>query len=373
MASRIRVGIVGATITPGGSGWGANAHVPALRALPEYELLAVCTAHAETAKASAEKFGAPLAFDNFEAMLAQPDIDLVVVSVRVPGHYDLVMQALEAGKNVFCEWPLGANLAQAQEMANAARARALRTAVGLQAESDPGLAYVRDLVRDGYIGEVIAVNFTSTSQAVTERGPGRIWQGDRRNGANTLTIAAGHAIDALCFMLGEFDELSARLATNITEWHNPDSGERFHVDAPDWISVSGRLAGGAQAAFLVTTVLANPSGTRLEIFGREGTLVLSAGGSFNQGPTRILGSRGREPLEPMDVPRRFTVVPEGVPSGAPFNVAQAYTRLAAGWSAGEAFAPDFQHAVVRHALIDAIERSAAEGSAVSLSGNLSPA
>lgn len=373
MASKIRVGIVGATVTPGGSGWGANAHVPGLRALPEYELLAVCTAHADTAKASAEKFGAELAFDNFEAMLARPDLDLVVVSVRVPGHYDLVMQALEAGKNVFCEWPLGANLAQAQEMANAANARSLRTAVGLQAESDPSLVYVRDLIRDGYIGEVIAVNFTSTSQAVTERGPGRIWQGDRRNGANTLTIGAGHAIDALCFVLGEFDELSARLATNITEWHNPETGERFRVDSPDWISVSGRLVSGAQAAFLVTTVPVNPSGTRLEVFGREGTLVLTAAGSFNQGPTGILGSRSREPLESMDVPRRFTVVPEGVPSGAPFNVAQAYVRLAAGWSAGEPFTPDFQHAVVRHALIDAIERSAAEGRAVHLSRSLSPA
>ena len=45
MADKIRVGIVGATVTPGGSGWGANAHVPALKALPSYELKAVCTAH----------------------------------------------------------------------------------------------------------------------------------------------------------------------------------------------------------------------------------------------------------------------------------------------------------------------------------------
>ena len=49
MAAKIRVGIVGATVTPGGSGWGANAHVPALHALPEFELKAVCTAHEDTA------------------------------------------------------------------------------------------------------------------------------------------------------------------------------------------------------------------------------------------------------------------------------------------------------------------------------------
>ena len=68
MADKIRVGIVGATVTPGGSGWGANAHVPALQALPNYELKAVCTAHEKTARASAEKFDADLAFHNISAV-----------------------------------------------------------------------------------------------------------------------------------------------------------------------------------------------------------------------------------------------------------------------------------------------------------------
>ena len=56
-----RVGIVGATVTQGGSGWGANAHVPALKALPDFELKAICTAHADTAEASRAAFGAELA------------------------------------------------------------------------------------------------------------------------------------------------------------------------------------------------------------------------------------------------------------------------------------------------------------------------
>jgi predicted dehydrogenase len=359
MPGKIRVGTVGATVTKGGSGWGANAHVPALRVLPEYELKAVCTAHAETARASAEAFGAELAFDNYDQMLARPDIDLVVVCVRVPGHFDLVVKAFEAGKHVFCEWPLGRTLAEAERMANLASARSLRTIVGLQAQSDPTLMYVRELIRDGYVGHIQAVNFTSTSQAVTERGPGRIWQGDRRNGANTLTIAAGHSIDAVCFMLGEFEEVLARLATNITQWHNPETNETFPVDSPDWISVSGRLAGGAQAAFLTATVPANPGGTRLEIFGESGSLVLT-GGSFNQGPSQLLGARGKEPLEAMATPRRFTLVPDQVPAGPAYNVAQAYVRFAASLSQGQPFEPDFQHAVKRHALIEAIERSSAE-------------
>src|SRR5581483_9372856 len=149
MSSKLRVGLVGATVTPGGSGWGANAHVPALRALSDkYTIKAVATAHAETARASQQAFGAELAFDNYEQMLAQPEIDLVVVCVRVPGHYDLVMKALQAGKHVFCEWPLGRTLSEAEDMANLATTRNLKTAVGLQAQSDPTLMYVRELIKD---------------------------------------------------------------------------------------------------------------------------------------------------------------------------------------------------------------------------------
>src|SRR5262249_18319684 len=128
MADKIRVGIVGATVTQGGSGWGANAHVPALKALPQYELMAVCTAHEDTAAASAKVFGAR-GFHRFSDMAAAPDVDLLVVCVRVPGHRDLVMAGLEAGKPVLCEWPLGKNLAEAEEMAGLARRRSLKSVV----------------------------------------------------------------------------------------------------------------------------------------------------------------------------------------------------------------------------------------------------
>ena len=116
MAEIIRVGIVGATVTQGGSGWGANAHVPALQALPNYELKAVCTAHEDTAKASAEKFGADLAFHDMGEMVAHPDVDLIAVVVRVPWHQDLVIAAINANKPVCCEWPLGAHLTEATVM-----------------------------------------------------------------------------------------------------------------------------------------------------------------------------------------------------------------------------------------------------------------
>ncbi|MBI2207200.1 MAG: Gfo/Idh/MocA family oxidoreductase [Candidatus Rokubacteria bacterium] len=365
MTNTIRVGIVGATVTQGGSGWGANAHVPALKALPGYELKAVCTSHEDTAKASAAAFGAERAFHRFSDMTADPDVDLVVVCVRVPGHRDLVMAGLQAGKPVLCEWPLGKTLAEAEEMAGLARQRSLKTIVGLQARSAPAILYARDLIREGYIGEVLTASLTCVAPAVLQRGPGRIWQGVRANGANVLTITGGHAIDALCAVLGEFSELSARVSTRIPEWRTLD-GKPVPVDSPDSINVVGRMASGAEVSVNVAAVPSNPGGNRIEIYGREGALVLRAEGSFNTGSSEVFAGKGKEAMATMPVPARYKFVPEGAPGGQPYNVAQAYARAADALRGGGSFDVDFDLAVQRHKLIDAIERSSATGRSVKL-------
>src|SRR5262245_10982373 len=365
MTDKIRVGIVGATVTQGGSGWGAHAHVPALKALPGYELKAVCTSHEDTAKASAAAFGAERGFHKFSDMAAHPDVDLVVVCVRVPGHRDLVLAGLQAGKPVLCEWPLGKNLAEAEEMAGLAGQRSLKTIVGLQARSAPSILYARDLVREGHIGEVLTAHLTCVVQAQLQRGPGRIWQGVRANGANVLTITRGHAIDALCAVLGEFAEVSARVSTRIPEWRTPE-GKAVSVDSPDSINVVGRMVSGAEVSVNVAAVPSNPSGNRIEIYGREGALVLRADGSFNTGSSQLLAGRGKEPMAPMAAPAKYAVAPKETPAGQPYNVAQAYARAADALRSRGSFDVDFDLAVRRHKLIDAIERSSATGRTVTL-------
>ena len=365
MADKIRVGIVGATLTQGGSGWGQNAHVPALKALPNYELKAVCTSHEDTAKASAAAFGAERGFHRFSDMAAHPDVDLIAVCVRVPGHRELVMAGLQAGKPVFCEWPLGANLAEAEEMAGLARQRSLPTMVGLQGRSDPAILYARDLIQQGYIGEVLTANLNTVAQAQLQRGPGRIWQGVRANGANTLTIAGGHAIDALCAVLGEFAELSARVATRIPEWRTLE-GKPYPVDSPDSINIAGRMVSGAEVSVNVAAVPSHPGGNRIDIYGTEGALVLRAEGSFNTGGSELHAGQGKQPMAAMPIPAQYKVVPDGTPAGPPYNVAQAYARAAGALRGRGAFDVDFDLAVQRHRLIDAIERSAATGRSVTM-------
>ena len=113
-------------------------------ASPEFELTAVCTTRQESAEESAKKYGARMAFDDYRKMLAHPDIDAVAVVLRVPSHYEPTVAALNAGKHVYTEWPLGQDTAQAQEMAELARAKGVRNMVGLQARAAPGIQYARE-------------------------------------------------------------------------------------------------------------------------------------------------------------------------------------------------------------------------------------
>ena len=149
----LRVGLIGA-----GGRWGPRAHVPVLKGVSEAELYAVCAAHADTAQAAADKFGVTRAYGSDKALNADAAVE--AVAVRVPAHYGLCKNGLEAGKHVFCEWPLGANTKEAEELAALARKKNLRTMVGLQRRASRAYLYMRELIQEGYVGQVLAVNMT---------------------------------------------------------------------------------------------------------------------------------------------------------------------------------------------------------------------
>jgi len=151
--SKIRVGIIGANPN---RGFASIAHIPALKTLRDFEITAVCTTRQDSADAAARHFGVPLAFSDAEKLAQHPDVDLVTVSVKVPDHYLPVMAALEAGKHVYCEWPLGRSTGEAVQMLDAAERKGVRHAVGLQGQMSPAINYAKDLIADGYVGRVLS-------------------------------------------------------------------------------------------------------------------------------------------------------------------------------------------------------------------------
>ena len=356
---KLRKGVIGANVN---WGWAGKAHLPALLALPEYDLTAVCTAHRETAQESAKHYGARLAFHDYKEMVKHPDIEVVSVSVRTPLHYPLVMAALEAGKHVFCEWPLGASLSEAEEMASLARSKGVRHMVGLQSRGQPALLRLQELLSEGYVGDVLACNMTHFMPDIMHRGLYYPWMADRKNGAHTLSITTGHAIDVLCFCVGEFTDVSALVTTRVPVWETSEPGKTVSVTSPDNVLVSGVLTNGAVASVHVAAVPWHGTGWRMEVYGREGTLVASSVQRVQYAQIVLQGSRDQDgALEELTVPDRLTWVPEEVPEGRPFTVAQLYRRLGRAIRGTGDTEPDFELAVKRHRLLDAIERSSDQG------------
>ena len=364
MANKIRLGFIGANVK---STWASQSHFPALQASPDVEMTAVCTTNAESAEVARKAFGAKLAFSDYRAMVASKEIDAVAVVVRVPSHYETTKAAIEAGKHVYTEWPLGRTTAEAEELTALARAKGVQTAVGLQSRVSPALLYMKELLETGYVGEVLACHVTTMRDGALERPSSRTWQRDASLGANPMTIANGHVIDALRFVAGNFAQVACLVTTQAKQWYETDTKKMVDVTSPDNVLVSGRLAGGAVASVHVGAVPWAGCGYRMEIYGREGTLTATGNVSSQRGESlRLQGAQRSHDLKVLDIPERFVHVPDSFPRGDPFNVGQMYTLFAeairtkgSGKTPGRL--PTFETAVELHHFIDTIKQASDTG------------
>src|SRR5438067_2817217 len=363
--STLGVGIVGVSPV---RGWATTAHIPALRALPNYEIRAFSAHDAESARAAGEAFGVSAVFVDHEQLLGQPDIDVVAVTVKVPHHRELVSAALAAGKAVYCEWPLGRDLDDARAMAGLAAKQGVQTVVGLQARQAPAIEFVQQLLRDGYVGEVLSTTMVGLSIPGDVVGQPNAYMLDKANGANLLTVPVGHSLDILNYVLGEFAELSA-----VSDLRRPlitieETGRRVVKTAADQIAVIGTLTSGATASIHVREAVAGGIGFQWEINGTDGTLRLIAAAALPEiFPLTVAGAQGRNEPAKLAVP---TALRQKWPTlmsleGAPaFNVGRVYAAFAADIDKGTHTVPDFADAVRRHEVIAAIERSAESGKRV---------
>jgi predicted dehydrogenase len=368
MGDKIRLGLIGASVS---GTWSSRSHLPALRASADVELTAVCTTRADSAEAARQAWGARLAFDDWHRMVASPEVDAVAIVVRVPSHYPPARAALEAGKHVYCEWPLGRTTAEAVELAALAETSRLVTAVGLQARVNPAVMHMKELVAAGFAGELMAVHVSLMREGVLTRPSHRTWQRDAELGANTLTIANGHTVDAMRFVAGDFRRLSAVVATRAKQWRDTGSNTLLDVTSPDNVLLSGELANGAVASVHVGAIPFAGSGYRMEIYGRDGTLVAAGEDSPQLSAVSLYGAQRGNTLAPIPVPVRFSLAATGTPSGEAYNVGQMYAFFAQAirnqaTGGGETPHPNFATAVELHRLVDAIKQASDTGRAAAI-------
>lgn len=353
MAKPLRVGVIGAS--PDGS-WGSTAHLPALTALAQFAVTAVSTTRAETAARTAAAFGIRHAFDDPRRLAEHPDVDLVVVAVRVPEHRHLVQMALDARKHVYCEWPLGRNVAEATELADAADASGVVHMTGLQARRAPAIEFARELIAEGVVGQPVAVNMTHSVPWTFRGRSSSRYLLDRQSGATYLTIPGGHSLDCIAHLVGEFSEIRASLATLSAE----ATGEGIEQPSCDQAIISGIAGDGAVTSLRLQGSSRFGTGVRLELSGTHGDIVIESapgGRGIQMADLTVAKTSATGKLEPITIPDRFFCVPESARRNPALNVAKAYLAMHDAITRGTLPSPDFREAVKRHRLLEAVQLS----------------
>jgi len=252
--SQVRFGVVGI-------GFGQYALVPAIRANERAVLVAIAASSLDRAAPVAERNGIPEAYGGWQQLLAESSVDAVCICVPPSIQPAVAIAAMESGKNVFCEKPLGVDMENARSMLRAARASRVKHMIDLEFRELDAWQRARDLVQSGHIGDVrnVAVNWRVETKAWSSEK--ETWKRRSADGGGALSLFGSHSLDYLEWMFGPLERVLARL--------EPRSGPAdSRLDA--WMDTSS----GATISLSIAVDAYIGTGHRVEIYGEKGSIVL---------------------------------------------------------------------------------------------------
>ena len=356
---KIRVGLVGV------GNWATHGHLRVLSLLPEYEVVAVQARRREAAEAAARRFGIPHVVDSVAELVALADVDMVLVLNTAPQHAETVRAAIAAGKHVYCEWPLTVSSAIARTSPRSARDAGVRHVVGLQRRLAPHNLYVRDLIRDGYVGNLRSVRMhVSMNYFQALRSQALAWTVPPENFSSVVAIYAGHFLDMLFQAVGRPTSLSALLVNQFPTVTIRETGETIATTAPDQLVLAANLGGTAVLSVHIEGGKRNGSGVQIDITGDAGDLRITNRSAFGGvGDDYVVeGAHGDDlPLAVLPVPAPGTGLPASDLPSAVLELAHLYAAFARDLATGSQTAPTFDDAVWLHGLFDRFDASSRQG------------
>jgi predicted dehydrogenase len=354
MSSKIRIGIIGA------GGWAKYGHIPALRALDDFEIVAVSSRTQESAERLAAGFDIPHAFGDHHDLIADPDVDLVVILAPGPEHARLTRAAIAGGKDVYSEWPLTTTTAESEELLALAEAKGVRHVVGLQRRFAPSARYVRDLVEQGYVGKIRGVRMSVGVDAFQPRMSERHrWTIDAANFTNVLSIYGGHFGDLLFHTVGFPAQLTAVVENQFPRVTIKETGEEVPYASPNEVMVIGTLEGGGLFSVQLEGAQRHRTGLQIDITGTDGVLrITNPRGFENKDDNTVAGmTDGAESFSSLPVPTEYESLANNDLDASVQDVAYLYAAHARDRQNETSEASDFRDAVRMHHLIDQISSS----------------
>lgn len=353
----IRIGFIG--LKPD-SHWAATAHIPALDSLADrFEIVGVANSNLASSQKAAKAFGIRHAFASASELAQSADIDLVVITVKVPHHFELVSLALNAGKHVYCEWPLGNGLEEARKLAQLAEEKNVVAIAGTQARFADEIQHLKTLITEGFVGKVLSTTLVgSGGQWGAEFISEYAYLSDKKNGATMQAIPLAHTLAAVREVLGDFGEMSAKFANNFDTLKLTDTGAVIPKTAPDQVMAQGFLKSGAAISIHYRGGMSRGTNLLWEINGTEGDIqVTGENGHAQMVQLKVKGARGDAVVLANILPS-VESQKHHLTQVIPRNVAAIYSRIADDITNGTCTAPSFRDAVYLHEVIDRLERSA---------------
>jgi predicted dehydrogenase len=318
------------------------------------------------ARAAAEQQGWAEWSTDLASVLARPDIDLVDVATPNDSHYAVAMAAIAAGKDVLCEKPLALTVAQAREMAEAARRRGVRTLVWHNYRRAPAATTAAQLIAEGALGEIRHVRAVYLQDWLADESCPHLWRmsaGQAGSGAHGDLNA--HLIDMTRFLTSlEFAEVCGMQETFIRQRRTPDGGSA-PVDVDDAFLFLARLSNGALASFEATRAAPGRKNyNRIEVNGTRGSLVwnfermneLEFYDAADQG--RVAGFRTIMCMNNAAHPYAGHYWPDGHVIGYEHTFVNALADFIAARRQGLEFRPGFADAVAVQEVLEAAQVSA---------------
>lgn len=363
-----------------GTGFMGRAHAIALRsvgsvfeAVTPPQLVHIVDADAGRARQAAEALGFQRHGADWRALLEDPAIDAVSICTPNHLHHDMALAALAAGKHVWCEKPLALTVGQAAELAEAANATDLAHLVGFNYVVNPLISLAREIIESGEIGEPIAFSGRYFEDYMADPAVPWSWRCKRElAGSGALGDLGSHLVHLLETLLGPVDTVAASLATVVPARRDPVAGEQREVENEDIAMAHARLVNGVPAALEISRVASGyKCGLAFDLFGTRGALRFDQE-RMNELQLYETGQRpGRDGF------RRLLAGPAH-PDYAAFNPAPGHglgyndlkvieaRNFISAASGGQSAWPDFNDGLRVQRVMDAIERSAEAGHAVSV-------
>ena len=382
MTQRLNIGLIG-------SGFMGQTHADAFRraamlyrnlpALPHLYMLA--DANAELAQAAATRLGFERSTGDWRQLVADPAVDIVDITSPNALHHEMAMAAIAAGKHVYCEKPLAVTLAEAEDMAAAARAKGVKTMVAFNNIKTPAAMLARQLIERGDIGEPMRFRGWFDQGFFNDPDLPFSWRCSRREaGSGALGDLGSHVVAVAQYLMGDVEAVIAQAQTYFPTRPLPGAGSgygaradetavRVPVENEDQIQALIRFRSGAGGTIEASRVAAGKVfGVYWEVSGTKGTIIMD-GERFNE----LKISRFDDPKPD----RGFKTIYAGsqVPQFSAFfgfdfaggglgyfdvKVIEVHDLIQGIAGQGDCF-PNFQFGLANERIIDAMERSLASG------------